>query len=59
MIKSGTFAEACYDMNSISELKVMYNNEADRTDMKNWNITADEWRENIALAIEERESDEA
>ena len=59
VIKSGTFAEACYNMNSILELKEMYNNEADSSDMKQWNITPDEWKENIALAIEELESDEA
>ena len=59
MIKSGTFAEACYDMNSISELKEMLNQEADSSDLKTWGITAEEWGANITFAIEELESDEA
>ena len=59
MIESGTFAEACYEMNSIEELYSMLNNEADSSDMKEWRITADEWKANIQLAIKELESDKS
>lgn len=58
-IKSNTFAEACYDANSIIELEEVLLNDADEGDMAQWNITADDWREQIALALTEKRKDEA
>lgn len=50
-IESGSFAAACYDMNTIRELQDALQGDADETDMKNWGIGADEWREQIELAL--------
>jgi len=57
-IEQNTFAEACYDMNSIAELEVALANEPDETDMKEWNLASDEWREQIEIALNELKSDE-
>ena len=56
-IQSNTFAESCYDMNSIYELESALAGPADETDMKTWGITSDEWREQIELALLEKRSD--
>ncbi|MGA9189613.1 MAG: hypothetical protein WB014_13890 [Methanosarcina sp.] len=45
------FAEACCDQNSIKELKEALAGEADETDMKTWNITEDQWRKALKVAI--------
>jgi hypothetical protein len=45
------FAEACCDQNSLKELKDALVREADETDMKTWNITEDQWREALEVAI--------
>lgn len=50
-IETGTFAEACYDMNTIEELELALTQSADKNDMKQWSITEKEWRENIELAL--------
>lgn len=50
-IQSGTFAAACYDMNSAAELKAMLAGAVDANDCTEWNITPAEWREQIELAI--------
>ena len=59
-IESNTFAEACYDTNSIADLKAALLGEACPLDMQAWRITADQWREQIELALAEKlaESDE-
>lgn len=54
-IQSGTFAEACFDNNSIQELKNALLGSADRADMVAWNLTATEWKEQIALALNEKQ----
>ena len=54
-IESNTFAEACYDMNTLKELKAALTQDADESDMKEWNLTEQEWREQIELAIAEKE----
>ena len=51
------FAEACYEMNTIDELAAALSSDADETDMATWSITAQEWRDQIAEAITELESD--
>lgn len=52
------FAEACYDQNSIAELQACLNaTEPDVTDMKNWGITADQWKEAITAALEDKSAD--
>lgn len=50
-IESGSFAAACYDSNSIDDLKMALVGSADANDCAAWDITAIEWREQIELAI--------
>jgi hypothetical protein len=50
-IESGSFAEACFDMNSIEDLEDASIENADETDMKTWGLTADEWLRQIKLAL--------
>lgn len=49
-IQEGSFAEACYNMNSIEELEQSLA-EADETDMKEWGLSEAQWREEIQIAI--------
>ena len=58
-INDNTFSAACYDMNSVSELKDMLSTGPDATDMKTWNLTADEWKAQIELAIAAKLDDAA
>lgn len=46
------FAEACYDSNSYENLLAALDNEADTTDCKDWDISAEEWKESIKQALE-------
>ena len=55
MIKENTFAAACYDQNSIDELKSALAGDVDVTDCKTWGISAIEWRSEIKLALSELE----
>ena len=57
-IETGSFAEACYDTNTIQELKDSLKGPADKTDCKTWGISAGEWRRQINIALEELKSDE-
>lgn len=56
-LKQNTFAEACYNQNSINELKIALSEEPDETDMRTWNITPIEWYEQIMLALAARRED--
>ena len=51
LIESGTFAEACYNQNSIRELEEALTAAPDPVDMETWGLTADEWRDQIELAL--------
>lgn len=47
------FAEACYNQNSVDELRAcLLGKEADLTDCKEWGISATEWREAIQKALD-------
>jgi hypothetical protein len=51
-IKPNTFAEACVEQNSITELaEALVMTNADRGDMETWKIDAEEWRQSIFDAI--------
>lgn len=50
------FAVACYDMNSIKDLKSSLKSEADKSDMKEWKISADEWKSAIESALYDLEN---
>lgn len=56
-ILENTFAESCYNTNTIAELELSLTKEADESDMAAWGITEQEWSEQIKLAIEEKKSD--
>ena len=45
------FAEACYNQNSLNELKFSLKGAADETDLLTWNLTEAEWREALKIAI--------
>jgi hypothetical protein len=49
------FMRACYEINSISELKEALKGPADKTDMKEWGITSNEWYQAIDVALLLRE----
>jgi len=51
IIAENTFAAACYDQNTTEDLELGLLGEADEADMDAWGITAQEWREQIELAI--------
>lgn len=46
------FAEACYDDGNFEELAIALDSAADTTDCKNWDISAEEWKESINQALE-------
>ena len=56
-IKTNTFAESCYNMNSINELENALTQGPDEADMEEWNLTAEEWREQVELALTEKRTD--
>jgi hypothetical protein len=56
-IRPNTFAAACYDQNSISELVAALAGEPDQTDMKTWRLTALEWRAQIEMALAAKRED--
>lgn len=49
--KVKNFAEACCDQNRVKELKEALTGEANETEMKTWNLTDDQWREALKIAI--------
>jgi len=52
------FAEACYNTNSITELRdALQSGWIDATDCKTWGISADEWRACIAQAIDAKKQE--
>lgn len=57
LIESGTFAEACFNNNSIAELESALAGQPDPTDLATWGITPDEWREQINLALAAKRED--
>jgi hypothetical protein len=44
------FAIACYNMNATSDLELSSDCEPDKTDMREWDITAQQWKTSINLA---------
>lgn len=51
-ISENTFAAACFDQNSVSELEqALSRQEADATDCAEWNLTPEQWRAEIELAL--------
>ncbi len=57
-IKANTFAEECYNMNTIEELENALAEGPDACDMANWDLTEEEWEQQIKAAIKELKDDE-
>lgn len=57
-IKENTFAESCYNQNSIADLKSALNRDADETDMKIWALSESEYFNQIKIALTALEIDE-
>lgn len=51
LIEPGSFAEACYNQNSVRELEEALTSAPDTVELEIWGLTADEWREQIELAL--------
>ena len=58
-IAENTFAAACYDQNSAQELEAALVSGPDANDMREWNLTADEWTAQIKLALAAKLEDAA
>lgn len=57
-IEDGTFAAACYEQNTIAELEIINaRGFSDQADCSEWNLTAAEWRQQIALALAAKRAD--
>lgn len=56
-LADNTFAAACYDNNSVQELTDALAGPADATDCETWNITPEQWREEIQLALNAKLAD--
>lgn len=50
-IQENTFAEACFEINTIEELKLALKGSVDTFDMRNWNLSESELRDQIKLAL--------
>ena len=46
-ITENTFAAACYNENSITELETAFAGVPDALDMATWDLSADDWRDQI------------
>jgi len=53
------FAVAGYDCNTILELETALETGPDKTDMKEWELTSEEWFEAIQAALNEKKAAEA
>jgi len=51
------FAEACFNQNSLHELKFSLKGAADETDLLIWNLTEEEWRQALKIAVIAMERD--
>ena len=51
MIADNTFAAACYNDNTVAELIAILDGQADVADMKEWDLTAGEWRHEMEIAL--------
>jgi hypothetical protein len=54
---TNNFAVACYEGNSIEELREALRNDADPVDCDQWGISPEEWTNAIEAALNERLAD--
>lgn len=50
-LQDNTFAAACYNHNTLDELRAIMGKQPDPEDMRIWGITSAEWTEQIEIAI--------
>lgn len=48
------FASACYDQNSIDELRTCLTDGADKSDLAEWDLTVEEWTDAVKAALSDR-----
>lgn len=51
-IPENTFAAACYEQNSIDELEQALRDGPDSSDMQEWSLNAEEWRDQVQMALD-------
>ena len=51
-IEDNTFAAACYDMSTISELQDYATREFDEQEAAQWGLNESEWRDEMKLALD-------
>lgn len=57
-IETNTFAAACYEQNTIEDLKsALERDRADAADCATWQLTDAEWRQQIQLALTQKIQD--
>jgi len=52
--EDNNFAVACYEDNSVNELRQALAGDPDEYDCREWSISPEEWRDAIRAAIEEK-----
>lgn len=57
-IQENTFAEACYNQNTIEQLEDALKSPADETDMREWGLSESEYFDEIKTAIAELKEDD-
>ena len=50
-IKTNTFAEACFNNNSIEEIEAALNADYDETDIKTWGLTTADYYSELKVAL--------
>jgi hypothetical protein len=56
-IADNTFAAAAYNQNTIAELEAALTGEADATDCETWDLTPEQWRAEVELALQAKRED--
>lgn len=57
-IQLNTFAAACYDNNSVAELRQALIDGPDSADMVEWSLNEDDWRMQVSQALAELIADQ-
>ena len=51
MINTGTFEDACFLTNSIEELELALEEGPEDSELQEWGLSENEWREQVASAL--------
>ncbi len=58
IIQPDSFAEACYNQNSLTNLMDALKQSVDKSDCTAWGISEQEWRKSIEIAISNKLADQ-